>query len=88
MMTGGDRGAVTVFNAAGAPVVELSEATSGGGLLTIGGADSTTMVKIGVKDDRYGVVLTGPKAGFPFVPRSGLPGSYFLGCTGGSSCTP
>ena len=40
------------------------------------------MVKMGVAQDRYGIVLTGPKAGFPLIPGSGLPGSYIMGCAG------
>jgi hypothetical protein len=46
------------------------------------------MVKFGVNQDRYGVVLAGPVSGFPLVPGSGLPGSYFLGCAGGDKCGP
>jgi len=46
------------------------------------------MVKMGV-NGTYGVVLTGPKAGFPYVPSSGLPGSYMLGCAAsGTDCHP
>jgi hypothetical protein len=82
------KGAIGVFNRKGAAVLSLTEGATGGGLLTIGDASSTPMVKMGVKDDRYGVVLAGPRAGFPLVPRSGLPGSYFLGCAGGAACVP
>ena len=39
-----------------------------------------------VQLDRYGAVLAGPTLGFPYVPASGLPGSYFLGCAGGDRC--
>jgi hypothetical protein len=86
-LTANDKGTVGVFNQKGVGVFALTEA-QGGGLLAIGGPDGTTMVKMGTMDDRYGVVLAGPRAGFPFVPKSGLPGSYFLGCAGGPSCGP
>ena len=57
-------------------------------MLAIANSAKDPVVKMGVNDNRYGVVLTGPRAGFPLVPRSGLPGSYILGCAGGSSCKP
>jgi hypothetical protein len=89
MLIGDDGKAIVgVSNSAGAAVVALTEGASGGGSLTIGDAGSKTMVKMGVKDDHYGYVLTGPGAGFPYVPRSGLPGSYFLGCAPGPACAP
>ena len=82
------KGVIGVFNRKGAAVASLTEGATGGGLLSIGDAASAPMVKMGVKDDRYGIVLAGPVSGFPLVPRSGLPGSYFLGCAGGSACVP
>ena len=82
------KGDLDVFNPNGTAVLSLTEGASGGGLLAICGPDGTTMVKMGVKDNRYGVVLTGPGAGFPLVPRSGLPGSYFMGCAAGPACVP
>jgi hypothetical protein len=82
------RGRAAIYNATGENVMALSEAATGGGLLAIGDATSEPMVKFGVSGDRYGVVLTGPVAGFPLVPGSGLPGSYILGCAAGAGCGP
>ena len=85
---GDGKGMIGVSNDGGAAVLSLTEGATAGGLLAIGGARSEPMVKMGVNHDRYGVVLAGPVAGFPLVPRSGLPGSYFLGCAGGGACGP
>jgi hypothetical protein len=82
------KGSVRIQNAQGEAVVGLTEGATGGGLLAIGDATSEPMVKFGVNQDRYGVVLAGPVAGFPLVPGSGLPGSYILGCAGGDACSP
>jgi hypothetical protein len=82
------RGYVQVQNAGGTAVVALSEGVTHAGLFAIGDGSGEPMVKMGVKDDRYGVVLAGPVAGFPLVPASGLPGSYILGCSGGAACGP
>ena len=80
-------GVIGIFNGMGNRVLSLTESVNGGGLLAIGNASSDAVVKMGTANNRYGVVLTYPM-GFPYVPRSGLPGSYFLGCAGGSSCVP
>jgi hypothetical protein len=82
------KGSVRIQNAQGEAVLALTEGATGGGLLTIGDKSSEPMVKFGVNQDRYGVVLAGPVSGFPLVPGSGLPGSYFLGCAGGDKCGP
>ncbi len=83
------KGAIGVSNASGAAIVSLTEGATRGGLLAIGDATSEPMVKMGVAQDRYGIVLTGPKAGFPLIPGSGLPGSYIMGCAGkGKDCGP
>jgi hypothetical protein len=79
---------VGVYNGEGVAIAALTIGASDGGLFTLGGANGAPMVKMGVKNDRYGVVLAGPGAGFPLVPKSGLPGSYFLGCAGGPGCEP
>ncbi len=84
----GDKGTLGVFNRTNQAVLSLTEGATRGGLLAIGNEGGDSIVKMGVNEDRYGVVLTGPRAGFPFVPKSGLPGSYILGCSGGSSCQP
>lgn len=82
------KGLFGVYNATATGVLSLTEGATAGGLLAIGDAASEPMVKMGVNQNRYGVVLAGPRAGFPYVPASGLPGSYFLGCAGGDACRP
>jgi hypothetical protein len=88
MTAADDRGRFSVFNDGGNALLSLTETATGGGLFSLGDKNSETMVKMGVKDDRYGVVLAGPRAGFPLVLKSGLPGSYFMGCAGGPACQP
>jgi hypothetical protein len=89
-LTGSDgKGAIGASNRGGNAVISLSEGATRGGLLAIGDTASEPMVKMGVAQDRYGIVLTGPKAGFPLIPGSGLPGSYIMGCAGqGKDCGP
>lgn len=89
-LTGSDgKGAAGVSNNTGSAVAALSEGATRGGLLSIGDSTSEPMVKMGVAQDRYGIVLTGPRAGFPLIPGSGLPGSYIMGCAGkGKDCGP
>lgn len=87
MQTVDGKGAIGVFDAGGAAVLSMTEGKTGG-LLAIGDKTGEGMVKMGVNNGRYGVVLAGPRAGFPLVPTSGLPGSYFLGCAGGDGCRP
>ena len=89
-ITGSDgKGAIGASNHGGAPVISLSEGATRGGLLSIGDAASEPMVRMGAAQDRYGIVLTGPRAGFPLIPASGLPGSYIMGCAGqGKDCGP
>jgi hypothetical protein len=81
------KGAASVFNDSGNAIASLTESVNGGGLLVLTDKNSYAMVKMGSNSNRYGVVMAFPP-GFPYVPRSGLPGSYFLGCTGGGSCVP
>jgi hypothetical protein len=54
-------------------------------VLTDANSKATVMMK--TNNNRYGVVMALPP-GFPYVPKSGLPGSYILGCAGGPSCVP
>jgi len=82
------KGSITIRNGNDAPVLAMTEGATGAGLFVIGDAQSEPMVKFSVTEDRYGAVLTGPVAGFPMVPGSGMPGSYILGCAGGASCGP
>ena len=71
-------------------VLGLVTSTTGGGLLHIGNHAGPSAVKMGHNGHRYGIVMAGPIMGFPYVPRSGLPGSYFMGCASGErpACTP
>lgn len=80
------RGAVNVLNEDGYPVGFLSQSQNGAGLFRITDAGGQVVVGMDVNQDRYGAVLTGPQAGMPYVPSSGLPGSYFFGCAGGGAC--
>ena len=68
----------------------LKEATIGGGMFGLDGTTGTAAVKMGHNGHRYGIVLAGPVLGFPLVPKSGLPGSYFMGCTSAvrPACVP
>ena len=89
IMTGaGGKGMIGIFNGDIA-VLAFGEATgNSGGLLAIGNAGTEPRVKMGTNDNRYGVVMALPK-GLPYVPKSGLPGSFMLGCAGGPpACTP
>lgn len=82
------KGSASVFSTSGIAILSLTEGATAAGVLALGDAGGTPMVRMGVNDNRYGVVLAGPVLGFPLVPRSGLPGSYILGCAGGESCRP
>ncbi len=81
------KGAVNIYNSDGRGVALLTQAKNGGGLLVLTDANSNARVMMGNNDNRYGVVMTFP-SGFPYVPKSGLPGSYMLGCAAGSACVP
>lgn len=84
------RGMVSVFNHSPKDGLALTQAQIGGGLLDIGLANGNSAVKMGHNGNRYGIVLAGPTLGLPLVPRSGLPGSYFMGCASGEkpACVP
>jgi hypothetical protein len=84
------RGMVSVFNHSARDGAALTEARIGGGLLDLGLADGNSAVKMGHNGNRYGIVLAGPVLGLPLIPRSGLPGSYFMGCASGErpACVP
>jgi hypothetical protein len=81
-----DKGSVGLFGQDGTRILTMTEGATGGGLLVVGDRTGEPMVKMGVNHGSYGTVLTGPHAGFPYVPRSGLPGSYFFGCAPGPAC--
>ena len=84
----GDRAMVQVqgVNDAG---ISMMEQGSGGGMLQIDSRDGA-IVKMGNVNNAYGIVMTGPRPGLPLVPKSGLPGSYFMGCKSDQrpACTP
>jgi hypothetical protein len=84
------RGMVSVFNRSAKDGAALTEARIGGGLLDLGLADGNAAVRMGHNGNRYGIVLAGPVLGLPLVPRTGLPGSYFMGCASGErpACVP
>jgi hypothetical protein len=92
-------GAIIVSD--GRPMVSLTKGTDPGGMVfaeaTIGGgfahvvmARGESAVKMGHNGHRYGIVLTGPILGVPYVPRTGIAGSYFMGCASGEkpACLP
>lgn len=84
----GGKGAATIFNKGGQGVASLTQSGNGGGLLVLAnaGGEATVLMKAS-EDNRYGVVMALP-SGFPYVPKSGLPGSYMLGCAAGPACLP
>ena len=69
--------------------ISMMEQGIGGGMLQIDSKDGA-VVKMGNVNNAYGIVMTGPRPGLPLVPKSGLPGSYFLGCKSDQrpACTP
>jgi len=87
MFVGDDnKGIIGIYNAQGKAILTLGEAVGNtGGSLVIGDANSEPRVKMGTSDKGYGVVMTFP-LGFAYVPKSGLAGSYMLGCAPGPAC--
>jgi len=84
----GGRPSVSIFNKTGQGVASLSQSQAGGGLLVLANAGgAATVLMKPSNDNRYGVVMALP-SGLPYVPKSGLPGSYMLGCAGGKACIP
>ena len=89
MFVGEDsKGIVGIYNKSGTALVAMGEAPGNtGGSLAIGDAKGEPRVKIGTNENRYGALFTFPQ-GLLYVPKTGLPGSYMLGCAGGSGCEP
>ncbi|HKU17464.1 MAG TPA: hypothetical protein VJQ52_23930 [Steroidobacteraceae bacterium] len=85
-----ERAVVSMTKSPGRGGVAFAQAKVGGGVLDVATTGGVSAVKMGHKDQRYGIVLAGPALGFPYVPRSGLPGSYFVGCASGEkpACLP
>jgi hypothetical protein len=69
--------------------ISMMEQGIGGGMLQLDSRDGA-IVKMGHVGNRYGIVMAGPRPGMPLVPKSGLPGGYFMGCGGSAppACTP
>jgi hypothetical protein len=84
------RGVLSLTKDGGRGGLAFAEATIGGGLLDIATARGDSAVKMGHNGHRYGIVLAGPVLGVPYVPRTGVPGSYFMGCASGEkpACLP
>jgi hypothetical protein len=87
MQVDAGKGVFNIFNDNGRGVASLTQSVNGGGMLVLTDGNSNARVMMGNNDNRYGVVMTFP-TGFPYVPKSGLPGSYMLGCAGGPACVP
>jgi hypothetical protein len=64
----------------------LLESRHGGGMFEISDTQGQAAVWMGHVEHRYGIVMAGPVLGLPLVPKTGLPGSYFMGC--GSQARP
>ena len=84
------RGLLQLNSNANGGQVSLLGQSIGGGMFQIDNAQGNAAIKMGHLNNRYGIVLAGPTLGLPLVPKSGLPGSYFMGCGGQTppSCVP
>jgi hypothetical protein len=84
------RGFVALSKDGAAGGAAIAEALIGGGVLDLAIARGGSAVKMGHNSHRYGIVMAGPVLGVPYVPRTGVPGSYFVGCASGESpaCIP
>ena len=81
------KGAFDIFNADGHGIASLTESGNGGGLLVLTDANSFAKVMMKSNDNRYGVVMAFPPK-LVYLPKSGFPASYMLGCAAGPACTP
>jgi len=86
MTVPGGRGLLQLSSNENGGQLSLLEQTIGGGMFQIDNAQGNAAIKMGHLGNRYGIVLAGPTLGLPLVPKSGLPGSYFMGC--GSMAPP
>lgn len=86
----GGRGMVRVLKNATGGGLSMLEPTSGGGMLEVDNVQGEAAIRMGHLSHRYGIVMAGPRYSMPLVPKSGLPGSYFLGCGGQAppACMP
>ena len=76
------RGVLQLSSTESGGQVSILQQRIGGGMFQIDNAQGEAVIKMGHYEHRYGIVLAGPKLGLPLVPKSGLPGSYFMGCGG------
>jgi len=83
-----DRASMNIFSVSGANIASMRQAESGAGMLVLSNSSGEDAVKMVVNGGRYGVVIAGPRSGFPLISGSGLPGSYIIGCGGGAGCIP
>ena len=83
-----DRPLLQVTGSNGAQA-SLMEQANGGGMLQLD-SNEGAIVKMGNSNNEFGIVLAGPRPGPPLVPKSGLPGGFFMGCRGDQrpACTP
>ncbi|HTT24838.1 MAG TPA: hypothetical protein VMG82_38340 [Candidatus Sulfotelmatobacter sp.] len=81
------KGSFDIFNADGHGIASLTESGNGGGLLVLTDAASNAKVMMKSNDNRYGVVMAFPPK-LLYLPKSGFPASYMLGCAAGPACTP
>jgi hypothetical protein len=86
----GGRGLLQLNSSDAGGQVSILEQGIGGGMFQIDNAQGNAAIKMGHLNHRYGIVLAGPTLGLPLVPKSGLPGSYFMGCGGQAppACVP
>lgn len=84
------RGMIRVLKDAKGGGVTLIEQGIGGGMFEIDNVAGEAAIRMGHLNHRYGIVMAGPRYKMALVPKSGLPGSYFLGCGGQSppACMP
>lgn len=74
------RGMIATNGAGESGGTAILEPAIGGGMLGLDDTRGNAAVKMGHNGHRYGIVMAGPLLGFPLIPKSGLPGSYFMGC--------
>jgi hypothetical protein len=84
------RGMITTNGDGPSGGTALLEPGIGGGMFGLDDTRGNAAVKMGHNGNRYGIVLAGPNLGFPLIPKSGLPGSYFMGCASAvrPACVP
>lgn len=82
----GGRGIIRVQRDEKGAGLSLLEQSVGGGMFEIDNSQGMAAIRMGGVNNRYGIVAAGPTLGLPVIPKSGFPGSYFMGC--GSEAKP